>query len=77
MTITRRSLETLIDLVEIKMSCMEVYDKDDTRELANLEHCLNELNGLAGRRAAEPEVVNFPKRRRGARRATAAASAAV
>ena len=41
MTMTQRSLETLIDLVEIKLSCLEVYDKDDARELANLEHCLN------------------------------------
>lgn len=71
MTITRRSLETLIDLVEIKLSCMEVYDKDDSRELSNLEYCLNELNHLAGRASAKPEVVEFKKRGRGRQRAMA------
>ena len=72
MTITERSLETLIDLVEIKLSCMETYDKDDARELANLEHCLNELNQLAGRRSGEENpVVKFPNRSRGRPRAAA------
>ncbi|MDJ0610912.1 MAG: hypothetical protein QNJ67_18195 [Kiloniellales bacterium] len=49
MSITTRSLETLIDLVEIKLSCMEIYDREDAREVANLESCLDELNMLAGR----------------------------
>ncbi len=71
MTITRRSLETLIDLVEIKLSCMEVYDKDDTRELSNLAYCLNELKHLAGRATAPPEVVEFKKRGRSRQRAMA------
>ncbi len=71
MTITRRSLETLIDLVEIKLSCMEVYDKDDLRELSNLEYCLNELKHLAGRTTAQPEVVEFKKRGRSRQRAMA------
>jgi hypothetical protein len=72
MAITERSLETLIDLVEIKLSCMEIYDKDDARELANLEHCLNELNQLAGRRGkGKSPVVKFPERGRGRPRAAA------
>ena len=48
MMMSKRSLETLIDLVEIKLSCLEVYDRDDARELANLQHCLDELLALAG-----------------------------
>ena len=44
MGISKRTLETLIDLVEIKLSCMEVYDREDARELANLERCLGELD---------------------------------
>jgi len=65
MTITRRTLETLIDLVEIKLSCLEVYDRDDARELANLENCLNELNLLAGRQAqGDSPVVKFTARGR-------------
>jgi|COG998Drversion2_1049125.scaffolds.fasta_scaffold235675_2 hypothetical protein len=66
MTITLRTLETLIDLVEIKLSCLEVYDRDDARELANLENCLNELKLLAGRKAQDgSSVVGFPARGRG------------
>ena len=73
MTITRRTLETLIDLVEIKLSCLEVYDRDDARELANLENCLSELNLLAGRQAQESRpVVKFPARGRGRPRAATA-----
>ncbi len=73
MSITRRTLETLIDLVEIKLSCLEVYDRDDARELANLENCLNELNLLAGRQAqAGRPVVKFTARTRGRPRAATA-----
>ena len=72
MTMTPRSLETLIDLVEIKLSCLEVYDKDDTRELANLEHCLNELNTLAGRDSNRAtSVVTLAGRGRSRQRAAA------
>jgi hypothetical protein len=43
MSLSRRSLETLIDLVENKLSCVEIFDRDDQREVVNLEHCLKEL----------------------------------
>ena len=73
MTITQRSLETLIDLVEIKLSCLEVYDKDDARELAKLELCLNELNTLAGRETNQPQgVVSLAGRGRSRARALVA-----
>ncbi len=39
MGMSRRSLETLIDLVEIKLSCMEVIDREGARALANLCGC--------------------------------------
>ena len=48
MGISKRTLETLIDLVEIKLSCMDVYDRDDSRELAHLERCLGELKAITG-----------------------------
>ena len=35
MGMSKRTLETLIDLVEIKLSYMEVIDREDARELAN------------------------------------------
>ena len=41
--LTKNSLETLIDLVEIKLSCIEVYDRDDARERRRLEACRDEL----------------------------------
>ncbi len=63
MTISKRTLDTLIDLVEIKLSCVEIYDRDDARELANLEHCLDELLAMAGRTRHAPEpVVDFVPR---------------
>ncbi len=55
MGMSRRTSETLIDLVEIKLSCMEVIDREDAREVANLERCLGDL-----RKATSGEVVGFP-----------------
>ncbi len=49
MSLSKRSIETLIDLIEIKLGCMEVYDREDARELATLENCRRELLGLAAR----------------------------
>lgn len=68
MALSLRTLETLIDLVEIKLSCMEVFDRDDAREVARLEDSLDELRNLAGRPAAKTNVVGFQKTVRGRRR---------
>jgi hypothetical protein len=40
---TSKSIETLIDLVENKLSCLEVWDREDARERKTLEMALNEL----------------------------------
>ena len=56
MGMSRRTRETLIDLVEIKLSCLEVIDREDARERTNLERCLGEL-----RKAMSGEVVDFPQ----------------
>ncbi len=56
MGMSNRTCETLIDLVEIKLSCMEVNDREDAREFANLERCLGELRNVNG-----GEVVTFPQ----------------
>jgi len=69
MSLSERSLETLIDLIENKLSCLEVYDRDDARELANLEQCLKELRALAGLDDDTQTIVAFKQRRRGRRRA--------
>lgn len=59
-SLTKRSVETLIDLVEIKLSCIQVYDRDDAKELAALEQSRRELVALMPGRA-EATVVTFPK----------------
>lgn len=41
--LSRRSLDILIDLVEIKLSTILVQDKDDMREVRWLKICKNEL----------------------------------
>lgn len=46
--LSNQSLETLIDLVEIKLSMIEVVDRDDAREMKSLERCLIELTSLKG-----------------------------
>jgi|GEM_PF-4477276 hypothetical protein len=38
-----RSIETLIDLVEIKLSCLDVQDREDRDELKALQRSLAEL----------------------------------
>lgn len=46
MTLSKRSIETLLDLVEIKLSCIEVFDREDQRELHSLEAARRELQSL-------------------------------
>ena len=51
--LTRKSLELLIDLVEIKLGSMEVCDRDDQKILRELEACRKELSAI-GRKAPSP-----------------------
>ena len=46
MALSRRSIDTLLDLVEIKPSCIQALDREDARELATLENCKRELQAL-------------------------------
>ena len=46
MTLTKRTFETIIDLIENKMSCMEGWDQATSRERAKLEACRRELMDL-------------------------------
>ena len=50
MSLSRRSIQTLIDLVENKLTQMQVVDREDARELAVLEAARRELSSLAGLR---------------------------
>jgi hypothetical protein len=54
MSLSRRSIQTLMDLVENKLSCMQVVDREDARELATLEAARRELSSMMGlRRSSE------------------------
>ena len=46
MSISKRTVETLLDLIEVKLSYMQVSDREDQREMAQLESCRRELRGL-------------------------------
>jgi hypothetical protein len=46
MSLSPRSVDTLLDLVEIKLSCIEVIDREDARELAILETARRELAAI-------------------------------
>jgi len=59
-SLTKRSVETLIDLVEIKLSCIQVFDRDDAKELAALEQARRELVALVPGRG-DATVVRFPE----------------
>jgi len=77
MSLSKNSIETLIDLVEIKLSCFEIYDRDDNRELSNLERCRDELRSLidgSTNGVVDPtSVISFRRRGRGRPRASATA----
>ena len=53
MSLSPRSVETLLDLVEIKLSCLEVQDREDARELAILETARRELAALNAARRGQ------------------------
>ena len=60
MSLSKQTIETLLDLVEIKLGCMEVYDREDARELSTLEACRRELTALKSASRARPKLVAFP-----------------
>ena len=63
MALLPRDMETLIDLVENKLSDMPIWDGDDRKTAVTLERCLVELKAMKdATRAAMPS----PRRRCGA-----------
>ena len=64
MKVSKRSIETLIDLVEIKLSTIEVTDREDARALATLETARNELlelqSALVAQRKRGPARIEAP-----------------
>ena len=46
--LSRDALETLLDLVEIRLGAVEIYDRDDARELKQLEKTRDQLHTILG-----------------------------
>lgn len=59
MELSRKSIEALLDLVEIKLSCIQVHDREDAREVKTLERCRQELCAVAGIKPTD-NVVQMP-----------------
>jgi len=52
--LSRDALETLLDLVEIRLGSVEVYDREDARELRQLEQTRDQLSAMLGLGARPP-----------------------
>lgn len=48
MELSKKSIEALLDLVEIKLSCIQVLDREDAREVKTLQAARGELFALLG-----------------------------
>jgi hypothetical protein len=67
MSLSKRSIEMLLDLVEIKLSYMDVSDREDARDMHVLERCREELRALD--RGPQANLFARPIRRPGRPRA--------
>ncbi|WP_207460656.1 hypothetical protein [Azospirillum sp. SYSU D00513] len=63
MGLSRRCAETLIDLVEIKLSYFEITDREDKRERELLERSLQELKAELRGQDGSALALAMPKRR--------------
>lgn len=62
MPLSKRCVETLLDLVDNKLTSMQVFDRDDAREVMILETCKRELQAImAPRQASGGTVVPFTR----------------
>jgi hypothetical protein len=62
MSLSRRCVETLLDLVDNKLTSIQVCDRDDAREVQILECCKKELQALAETPRQGSDVMSFAKR---------------
>ena len=68
MSLSRQTVSSLIDLIEIKLSCMTVQDRDDLREKVALQKAMYELSALTGGAAGNDDEILGEVPRRGRRR---------
>ncbi|MDH3241935.1 MAG: hypothetical protein OEO83_14870 [Alphaproteobacteria bacterium] len=65
MALSGGSIETLMQLLEAKLGTVEVFDREDAREVKGLHRCREELEACrarAARRAGHPVRRNPPSR---------------
>ncbi len=72
MNLSPKSIETLLDLVEIKLSCFQVHDQEDTRVLTVLERCRDELMAIIDPKDSGEVLVFLPDGREGRKSKTKA-----
>ncbi|GIL37858.1 hypothetical protein [Roseiterribacter gracilis] len=66
MALTERTLGLLVDLVENKMTSMQIADREDAREFVGLQRCLAELRSSRGMPVGQVAAGVVPEiRRRG------------
>ncbi len=58
MSFSPKSIESLIDLVEVRISSIEGIDRNDIRAINRLKKCLGELENYAAGKP-KPVVVSF------------------
>lgn len=46
MALSKRSIEILIDLLDVRISVLMINDQEDARELARLKKCKEELEAI-------------------------------
>ncbi len=62
MEISKKSAELMLDLVEIKISMMQVHDKEDAKELNYLRSCREQiLNVLRDHKYERTKEESFKK----------------
>ncbi|EKE09460.1 MAG: hypothetical protein ACD_16C00166G0007 [uncultured bacterium] len=59
MTLSRQTIEILLDLIEIKMSSLQVQDREDARELTKLRKCRQELLATYVQKGSSPLTNNL------------------
>ena len=60
MTISQQSIEILLDLIEIKVSALQIQDRDDARELNRLRKCRQELLSVQNKMKLKPTEIRPP-----------------
>lgn len=73
MSLSKNTIETLLDLVENRLGSIQIFDREDQREVMQLKRCVQELAVVANGGTAG--LVGIPGDRRRGRRPKMAAYA--